>query len=148
MAQAEKAEVEKQKKVKAEAAASQPVESGSTLRIPDWSLPSRACNGGQVTLTGEATFTVAINGDNVEIRQTFAPAPGKGFTVKVKNSTQTLPRAKGGKASEFYDIETEAAWSGRGQGFITRSVERVFVNAQGRPVKAFLIRIRTDCSRG
>jgi hypothetical protein len=145
-AQAERAAEEERRKVTAEAAARQAVTSGSSLKISDWRLTSGACNKGEVTLTGEATFTVAINGDNVEIRQAFAPAPGKGFAVKINNPAQTLPRAKGAKAGEFYDIQTDAEWAGRGQSFKTSSVERVFLNTRGEPVKAFLIRIRTQCS--
>jgi hypothetical protein len=122
-----------------------PRSTGNTLKISDWRLTSGACNKGEVTVSGDATFTVAINGDKVDVSQAFVAAD-KGFTVRIKNPTQTLARAQRTKAGEFYDIDTEAEWNGRGQRFTTQSVERLFVNDKNEPVKVYLIRIRTDCS--
>lgn len=111
----------------------------TTLRIGDWSLSSGGCGKGQATVTGPVEFTVLPRGKEVELRQTFE-GRGQGVTAK------TVPEKRAPVAqAPNYDIESVIEWKRGDQTFRTRSVERISVDASGRPTRASLMRIRTEC---
>ena len=47
--------------------------------------------------------------------------------------------------SSFYDLPTTGEWNGPGRSFRTQGVDRVCVNAEGAPISATIMKIRTDC---
>jgi predicted nucleic acid-binding Zn-ribbon protein len=110
-----------------------------TLTVSGWRLASGGCDKGAVSVKGEAEFTVVPRGNQVEVHEAFSGS-GNGFTVKI-DSKVALPAKHPG----CYDLTTTGEWNGPGRSFKTQGVDRVCVNAEGAPVSATIMRIRTDC---
>ncbi len=121
-------------------ASRQALGSQPTYTVQGWRLASNGCNKGPVSVSGPATFVVMPGNGNVDVREVFNGSGDK-FTVTI-DAKATRPTTKTG----CYDVETEGDWRGpEGRRFKTEGVDRVCVNADGKPVSATILRIRTDC---
>lgn len=113
-----------------------------TWKVSDWRLSSGGCRGGDVTAVGEAVFSIQAYGDNVIVRERFA-GQGNGFDVQVKEIEKQVPRSQSG----YYDVETSGEWAGpNGRKFRTRGVDRVFVKDGTTPIRANVLKVRTECA--
>jgi hypothetical protein len=110
-----------------------------TLTLPGWRLASGGCDKGAVSVKGQAEFTVVPQGNQVEVREAFS-GRGSDFTVTI-DARATLPTRSPG----CYDLPTTGEWKGPGRSFRTQGVDRVCVNAEGAPISATIMKIRTDC---
>jgi outer membrane murein-binding lipoprotein Lpp len=110
-----------------------------TYTVQDWRLASNGCGKGTVSISGQASFIVIPGSGTVEVREVFN-GRGDGFTVTI-DSKATLPAKNPG----CYELPTVGNWSASGRSFKTQGVDRVCVNAEGKPVGATISRIRTDC---
>ena len=120
--------------------------SAGRLDVNGWRLSSGGCPKGPLSVSGTARFSVESRGKDVVVSEEFQ-GTGTGYAVALSSSA-TFPRLSAAALpnQRYYDLNTQVEWKRDGKAeFATRGIDRVYVDENGSPTRASLIKISTDC---
>jgi hypothetical protein len=136
----------KQQEIQQKTVETRQEKSAGRLAVNGWRLSSGGCSKGPFSVSGTARFSVEPRGNNVEVTEDFEGS-GNGYAVALSISA-TFPRVAGSVPpnQRYYDLNTQVEWKRDGKAeFSTKGIDRVYVDENGSPTRASLIKISTDC---
>ena len=138
----------KQEEIQQKDVETREAKSAGRLAVSGWRLSSGGCTKGPFSVSGTARFSVEPRGNDVLVSEEFQ-GNGNGFEVTVSNSV-TFPKLSPSAQpnQRYYDLNTQVEWKRGGKAeFSTKGIDRVYVDENGSPTRASLIKISTDCGR-
>ena len=138
----------RQQEIQQKSVETREAKSAGRLAVNAWRLSSGGCSKGPSSVGGTARFSVEPRGNDVVVSEEFQGS-GNGYTVTLSNSA-VFPRlpTSAPPNHRYYDLNTRVAWMRDGTAeFSTKGIDRVYVDENGSPSRASLIRISTDCGR-
>ena len=138
----------KQEEIQQKKLETREAKSAGRLDVNGWRLSSGGCRKGPIGVSGTARFSVEPRGNDVLVSEEFQ-GDGNGYEVALSSSA-TFPRLPPSASpnQRYYDLNTRVEWKRDGKAeFSTKGIDRVYVDENGSPARASLIKISTDCGR-
>jgi hypothetical protein len=138
----------KQEEIQQKKLETREAKSAGRLDVNGWRLSSGGCRKGPISVSGTARFSVEPRGNDVLVSEEFQ-GDGNGYEVALSSSA-TFPRLPPSASpnQRYYDLNTRVEWKRDGKAeFSTKGIDRVYVDENGSPARASLIKISTDCGR-
>jgi Novel STAND NTPase 1 len=136
----------KQEEIQQKKLETREAKSAGRLDVYGWRLSSGGCPKGPISVSGTARFSVEPRGNDVLVSEGFR-GDGNGYEVALSSSA-TFPRLPPSASpnQRYYDLNTRVEWKRDGKAeFSTKGIDRVYVDENGSPARASLIKISTDC---
>ena len=138
----------KQEEIQQKKLETREAKSAGRLDVNGWRLSSGGCRKGPISVSGTARFSVEPRGNDVRVGEEFQ-GDGNGYEVALSSSA-TFPRLPPSASpnQRYYDLNTRVEWKRDGKAeFSTKGIDRVYVDENGSPARASLIKISSDCGR-
>ena len=136
----------KQEEIQQKTLETREAKSAGRLEVNAWRLSSGGCYKGPSSVSGTARFSVEPRGNDVLISEEFQGS-GNGYAVALSSSA-TFPRLAPSTPpnQRYYDLNTQVEWKRDGKAeFSTKGIDRVYVDENGSPTRASLVKISTVC---